>query len=148
MRNSTLYDTECLIYPGAYTPLVKEEQMGKEPKHLHSRKIISLSAKVTEMPDSYKVELIIPGAIREDFFVHAYGTVLSVSVMHREKERNKNKKSRSLEFNYDCFDRQIILPDNADTEFISAEYLSGILRLYIPKLIKPAKSRHTIIAVY
>jgi HSP20 family molecular chaperone IbpA len=31
------------------------------------------------------------------------------------------------------FTRNILLPENADVEFIAAEYREGILKIYIPK---------------
>ena len=122
--------------------------MQKEFKHLHNRKIISFTVNITEMADTYQVEITLPGAKREDFFVHAYGNILSISLIHKEPEHRKKEKPQLHGFKYDFFDRQVILPDNADTEFISAEYLSDTLRLYIPKSIKPAKSRYRRIAVY
>ena len=68
--------------------------------------------------------------------------------MHKECEPHEAENVQLQEFNYECFDRHIILPDNADPEFMSAEYTAGILRLYVAKAKQPAKNLHTRIVVY
>ena len=148
MENILLNDRSCSIYPGSYVPLIREEAMQNKFRHLQKKKTVVPVMAITEIGETYKLEMTIPEARREDFFVHAYGNILSISIMHKETEHRKKERSQLRGFRYGCFDRQIILPNNADTEFISAEYLSGILRLYIPKMVKPAGSRYTKIAVY
>ena len=146
---NALYDDDCLVYPGVYMPLHKEEEVKEELKHVNESDIILPAINLIEMADTFKVEIVIPGVKREDFLIHAYGNIVSVSVLQKEMEHNNKKEKKTLrEYKYNCFDREIILPPDADTEFISAEYLAGILRLYVPKLSKPAKSRHINVAVY
>jgi HSP20 family protein len=148
MENNILHKTECLIYPGVYMPLHKEEDIADELKHLNQSDTILSAVNLIEMADVLKVEIALPGLRREDFFIHAYGNIVSVSVLQNEAGHQKGEKPPLHEYKYDCFDRQIILPKHADTEFISAEYACGILRLHVPKIKNPAKSRHTLIAVY
>ena len=148
MENDVLYDTGCLIYPGAYVPLLKEEEVQEELKRPHKGETILPPVNVTEMADSFKVEVAIPGVKREDFLIHSDGNVLSVCVLHKECGLHEGERFQLHEFNYECFDRHIILPDNADSEFVSAEYKAGILRLYVPKAKQPAKNQHTRIVVY
>ncbi len=149
MRNTMSYETDSLVYPGVYMPLHKDEEVKEELRHFNERDIIMAAVNVIELADAFKVEIVIPGVKREDFLIHAYGNIVSVSVLQKEKQLNNEKEKKPLrEYKYYCFDKQIILPPHADTEFICAEYLAGILRLYIPKLSKPANSRHTRVAVY
>jgi len=148
MENDVLYDTECLIYPGAYVPLLKEEEVQEELKRPHEGETILPPVNVTEMADSFKVEVAIPGVKREDFLIHSDGNVLSVCVLHKEPGLHEGERFQLHEFNYECFDRHIILPDNADSEFVSAEYKTGILCLYVPKAKQPAKNQHARIVVY
>ena len=54
----------------------------------------------------------------------------------------------SKSINYDCFERLITLPMNAEAEFVSAEYKSGILCMHVPKTDHPSKNMHTRIVVY
>lgn len=148
MVNNISYDVECLVYPGIYMPLHKEEEIAEELRHVNESETILPAVDIIEMADSFKVEIRVPGVKREDFFIHAYGNIISVSVLQREPEHPKKERLSLHEHKYDCFDRQIILPQHADTEFISAEYVAGILRLYVPKIKEASGSRHTIIAVY
>ena len=148
MKNITLYDTDCSIYPGDYVPLLKAEEIEEELRHSHEGQALFPPVNITELADSFKVEVAIPGVRREDFLVHADENILFVRVLHKEYVLEGSERFQLHEFNYKCFDRQVVLPDNADAEFISAEYKAGILRIYIPKLNQPAKSRHTRIVVY
>ena len=148
MENDVLYDSGCLIYPGSYVPLLKEEEVQSALKRPHEGETVLPPVNVTELADSFKVEVAIPGVKREDFLIHSDGNVLSVCVLHKECGLHEGERFQLHEFNYECFDRHIILPDNADSEFISAEYKSGILRLYVPKAKHPAKNLHTRIVVY
>ena len=148
MKNDVLYDAGCSIYPGAYMPLLKEEEVQEELKRPHEGETVLPPVNVKELADSFKVEVAIPGVKREDFLIHSDGNVLSVCVLHKECGLHEGERFQLHEFNYECFDRHIILPDNADAEFVSAEYKAGILRLYVPKAKQPAKNQHTRIAVY
>lgn len=94
------------------------------------------------------MEMAIPGVSRDCFFIQADGNILSVRVVHKDTPYPDSEHFQMHEFTYDCFDRQVILPENSDTEFVSAEYQSGILRLHIPKIKNPGKAHHTNIAVY
>jgi HSP20 family protein len=148
MENITLYDTDCSIYPGDYVPLLNAEEIEEELKLSHEGEALFPPVNITELADSFKVEVAIPGVRREDFLLHTDGNVLFVRVLHKEYVVEGSERFQLHEFNYQCFDRHVVLPDNADAEFISAEYKAGILRLYIPKSDQPAISRHMRIVVY
>ena len=148
MENITLYKNDCSIYPGDYVPLLKAEEIEEELKHSHEGEILFPPVNITELADSFKVEVAIPGVRREDFLVHVNENILFVRVLHKEYVLEETERFQLHEFNYQCFDRQVVLPDNADAEFTSAEYKSGILRLYISKTEQPSKNRHTTIVVY
>ena len=51
-------------------------------------------------------------------------------------------------FNYECFSRELLLPENIDTDFAKAEYRKGILSFWFLKTEKPYKKRSAIIIVY
>ena len=148
MENDVLYDAGSAIYPGAYVPLLKEEEVQSALKRAHKGETILPPVNVTELADSFKVEVAIPGVKSEDFLIYSAGNVLSVCVLHKECGLHEGERFQLHEFNYECFERHIILPDNADSELASAEYKAGILCLYIPKANQSAKNLHTIIVVY
>ena len=148
MENDVLYNTDCLIYPGVYVPLLKEEEIKEELKRSHEGETVLPPVNVTELPDLFNVEVAIPGVERENFLIYADENILTVCVVHKDRGLDKGESFQLHEFNYECFNRHIILPDNIDSDFISAEYKAGILRLYVPKAKHPAKNRHTRIVVY
>jgi HSP20 family protein len=148
MKNYNLYNRGCSVYPGDYVPLFKAEEMQEELKGFNKNEMVFPPANISELADAYKVEVAIPGAKREDFLIQADENVLSVAVVHKQLALAGTENFQLHEFNYNCFDRHIVLPHNANTEFISAEYKTGILRLYIPKVKQPAKNLHTTIVVY
>lgn len=88
-----------------------------------------------------------PGVKREDILIDVEGNVLTVWVLHREFGPCP-VCFQLHEFNYECFERHIILPENADAEFISAEYKEGILQIYFPKTKRLSKSINKRIVVY
>ncbi len=79
-----------------------------------------------------------PGLKREDFFVsiNELGH-LSISALHKEPNRIENEKYQKHTFNYECFTRELLLPENIDTDFIKAEYRTGILSFWFLKTNKP-----------
>jgi HSP20 family protein len=100
---------------------------------------------VTELAESFKVEMAVPGVQRGDFIVEAEGNILSVYVLHKEAN---NKRFQLHEYNFECVNRHILLPENTDTQFTLAEYKNGVLTMYVPKSAVPAKEIHTRIVVY
>ena len=129
-------------------PLLKAEEIEHELKQSHEGEVLFPPVNITELADSFKVEVAIPGVRREDFLLHANENILFVRVLHKEYVVEGAECFQLHEFNYQCFDRPVVLPDNADAEFTSAEYKAGMLRLYLPKSDQPVKNRHTRIVVY
>ncbi|MFM9911686.1 MAG: Hsp20/alpha crystallin family protein [Chitinophagaceae bacterium] len=143
-----LYNTECAIYPGDYIPLFTTEEVAAQLQHFPAKETTPLEVMITELEDSFKVEMVVPGVKREDFLIKAIDNILTISVLHKECGLPVKEHFQSQEFNGRCFDQHIILPENADVAFISAEYKSGLLRLYVPKATYPLNNMHNRIIVY
>lgn len=148
MENLQSYKSDYSVYPGEYVPLLKEEEMQEELKQWNKIEIALPQVNITEQSNSFKVELAIPGAKREDFLIHIDENILSVCVLHTHCNSYKPENFHLHEFDHSCFDRHIILPENADAEFASAEYFSGILFVHMQKTKQPRKNNHIHIAVY
>jgi HSP20 family protein len=148
MKNKLLNDEGYTVYPGAYVPSLKDEEVrafSNQP-HLNERK--SPAVNVTELPNSYKVQMAIPGVKREEFFIQAKDNVINVCVIHREGPDELAKVLHPSEAEFECIDRLIHLPENADPAFVSAEYKDGTLCMYAPKSKKPGHHQNTKIVVY
>lgn len=148
MKNAKSYGNDCQIYPGGFVPLMNEAELQKEINHTFKTESILPPVIISELNDSYIIELTIPGINREDFLIHADDNVLSVCVLHKESCFPDIGKPNRSGFNYGLFNRRIQLPSNADTAFISAEYYAGTLRLNMSKTSRPVKNLHSTIVVY
>jgi HSP20 family protein len=148
MKDPGQDDGGCSVYPGDYVPLLKAEEMESQLSMFNQSEQAFLPANITEFTDNYRVELAIPGAKREDFFIQSDGNILSVLVLHQPLGCTTPETFQLQEFNYNCCKRFVLLPKDADSEFLSTEYKDGILRLHVPKVKGPVKKLQTTIVVY
>lgn len=119
-------------YPGEYvpSPLTMEELL-KELLQPHEG-ASSPQMNIVETTDAFTIEVAAPGLKISDFIVSIHNNLLSVSVLHKEQAAG-NKIYHQHEFNYCCFKKEITLPDNIDTDFMTAHYQHGILYVRLPK---------------
>jgi HSP20 family protein len=143
-----IYAADHLIYPGTYVPVLNEDELQKEIKLSFKSEPDLAPVNMTELSDSYIIELSIPGVNREDFLIHSDENILTVCVCHKGCSQLSKNDFQKHTFNYGLLDQHIILPFNADAAFISAEYSLGTLRFHIPKNSQPVKNLHTRIVVY
>lgn len=148
MKDNLFYNRECFVYPGEYVPSLEVEELLEKLTICKEEMIALPPVNITELNDSFKIEVAVPGVSREDFFIQVSEHILSIVVLHHECDDFDKGASQLHEFNCGCFKRYIILPAYADAEFASAEYRQGILILHIPKSQKSPKSRTNQIVVY
>jgi HSP20 family protein len=148
MREHLTYMKEYTVYPGEYNPsqgvksLIEELQM--PGKNFAVRPLVNMD----EFKDCFTIEVVLPGVRREDIYINIHDAVLSIAVLNTNRKEFRSKKLQIHEFDTTSLERHILLPDNADTEFVSAEYKQGILSLYIPKTEEPSKTGNKQIIVY
>ena len=148
MNESWLHTKEYCVYPGEYNPLPEAEALMHKLHKPGMHPLASPPLNMDEFEDCFRIEMAIPGVLREDIFIQVQHSILSVMVLHKEYRNLKNKKLQIHEFDAGLFERHLLLPDNADTEFIIAEYKQGMLNLYVPKTSLPAKNNISYIVVY
>ena len=134
-------------YPGQYlaSPLTLEELLD-ELQHPHEVEA-KPSVNIVEMSDSFIIEMAVPGLKSSDFYVSINGNILTISFLHKDDQHSK-KLYRQHEFNYCCFKRDIVMPENIDPDFISTVYADGLLSVKLPKSKKPFVHRVDRIIVY
>ena len=149
MLISNTHYPEISTYPGEYTPLQHKFETLPEELSKPREGASSPSYNICETPEYYKIELAAPGLKREDFFVsiNEHG-LLSISALHKELNRIENEKYRKHTFNYECFTRELLLPENIDTNFNKAEYNAGILSIWFSKTEKSYQKRPSTVIVY
>jgi HSP20 family protein len=79
--------------------------------------------------------------------VYLNNDTLTIVLLHKNSEELKTTL-QIHEFETECLERNITLPENANPEFISAEYKQGVLILHIPKTKETVKSINKRIVVY
>jgi HSP20 family protein len=149
MQSSNTHHHEVSTYPGEYTPIqFKFETLAAELSKPHEG-ARTPACNICETPEYYKIELAAPGLQREDLFVsiteHGH---LSISALHDTAGNIENETYKKHTFNYECFNRELLLPENIDTDFIKAEYRKGILSFWFLKTEKTYQKRASTIIVY
>ncbi len=136
-------------YPGEYIPIqVKFDTLAAELSKPHEG-AKAPAYNISETEEYYKIELAAPGLQREDLFVSiSEGGYLSISALHKEPDRVEHETYQKHTFNYECFNRELLLPDNIDTDFIKAEYRKGILSFWFLKTEKRYQKTASTVVVY
>ncbi len=92
------------------------------------------SVNVKENPEAFTVEVAAPGFEKNDFKIELNLNRLSISTEVKvENETMEGQVFTKREFSYQSFCRSFTLPQIADGEKISANYVNGILVVSIPK---------------
>jgi HSP20 family protein len=136
------------IYPGEYTPLPELEQLANELKLHREGTVVQPLMNVRDSAKSFIVEVAIPGVKRENFLLAVSDQVLSIALFVKNNIDIAVENFHLHDFNYECFDRHILLPDNVNPQLASATYKEGLLHIYIPKEAMPLKTEALRIVVY
>lgn len=105
---------------------------------LEKRNSTSPAVNIIENEDEFRIEVAAPGMTKEDFHVDVNPDnelVISMEKKNEEKEEDPKKKGTYLrrEFSYSRFQQSLLLPDNVETEKISAKVEHGVMTIDIPK---------------
>ena len=95
---------------------------------------------VQDNPDSYDIEVAVPGMSKEDFHVSVKEGVMTISSEQEEEKEEKTKNYTRREFSTRAFKREFTLPIDANENDVKAKYEEGILKIAIGKL-EEAKSK-------
>lgn len=93
---------------------------------------------VTETKKAYNLELSVPGFGKEDVKIEVDRNILKISATkeNNKEEKDQDEKVWRREFSSSSFSRSFVLPENIDTEKISAKEKAGILKISLPKMDK------------
>jgi len=88
---------------------------------------------VQETANAYLVEAELPGFDEKQIEVHMEGGKLTIETVKEEKKEEKDNNYLIRERRNVSFTRSFTLPENADTEAVSASFKNGVLSLEIKK---------------
>lgn len=85
---------------------------------------------------AYHIEVDLPGVKKEDIKVDVSDRTLTISGNRHSKEEVNEKDYYRYESSYGKFQRSFTLPDNVDTENVTASCEDGVLEVVVPKTQK------------
>lgn len=94
------------------------------------------SVNIKEHDNAFAIEVAAPGLEKSDFDIQVNDNNITISAQKEEKNEEKSEKFTRREFNFSKFSRSFALPENVDTDNISAQYGDGVLLINIPKMEK------------
>ena len=98
---------------------------------------------VREMENAYVLEMELPGFDEKDIEIRLDGNKLSIeSKKEEQKSEGDEKKFLVRERRLSSINRSFMLPENSDTEGISASFKNGILSMVVNK--KPEAQKRLI----
>lgn len=148
MEHYTSKSSTHYIYPGEYIPLPELEQLADELEKRREGIVVQPLVNVLDTAESFVIEAAIPGVKRENFLISVKEHVLSIALFTKHTEDSASVSFHLHEFNYECCDRHILLPENVNVDLASAEYKEGLLRIYMPKEKQGVKTDPQRIVVY
>jgi HSP20 family protein len=97
---------------------------------------------ITESKEGFNLEMLAPGFSKESITMNVENDTLTMSGEVSTNTENKDDKYTRREFSYGSFKRSFKLPENVKAEDIKAEYVNGVLKVFIPKAepVKPAST--------
>ena len=98
---------------------------------------------ISETETAFNIELSVPGFNKEDIKIEIDKDLLKISAASEVKnqEKDENEKVLRQEFRTSSFTRSFTIPDNIDTENISATQKDGILQISLPKETKAIEDK-------
>ncbi len=147
MNQTKIFNTNKLsVYPGEYKLLPSKLRVLEN--RLKDTKPLKASAyNISQTPNNYKIELAAPEFEREDFFIQIKKDGrLVISALHDEKMYSDEKYKKHA-FHHGFLSSEIVVPQNADTDFSKAEYKNGILSIWFFKSNRSCKKRESVITV-
>ena len=85
---------------------------------------------------AYHIDVDLPGVNKEDINIDIKDSKLTISGQRDIKKEIKEEDYYKVETSFGKFQRVFTLPDNIDTENISASSDNGVLEVVIPKIEK------------
>ena len=138
---------ESDIYPGAYRPSSEMEKM-IDGTDLRGKLSGQLLIRMKETPDCFVIELATAEITRENIFMHIHDHLLSIVILPKGDNQEKGNNNQTIELEGEFIEEHLVLPQNADPDFISAEFKNGRLCLHIAKTSHECEVKEMPIAIY
>ena len=124
-----MYDIRHLMnhmFENAFTPILKED----EALSIWNWKP---AVDVYDNDNTIVITAELPGMDKKDIVVHVNGRFLTLNGERSFENEVKEDKYHRKERSYGKFQRVFTLPEEVDSDKITADYKDGILKIHIPK---------------
>ncbi|XP_028779181.1 26.5 kDa heat shock protein, mitochondrial-like [Neltuma alba] len=99
----------------------------------------SVSGRVREKDDHYKLRYEMPGIPKEDVKITIDDGVLTIRGEHREQNQEEEDDEYWSSSSYGYYNTSLVLPDDAKADEVKAELKDGVLTVTIPRTEKTSK---------
>lgn len=101
---------------------------------------------IEEKNDKYKIVAEMPGVDPDNIEIELDEYSITIKGKREEKleTKDESKQMHMVEHSYGSYYRSFTLPENVDTEAITADYKNGILSIDIPKTSESNKRKISI----
>jgi len=134
-----------------WTPFRELDLMDRQMRRLLGDGVYGVpqlpAADVYETPLEFVVELEVPGCGEKDLSLEVTDHTIVVKGEVETTKEESEKKFLLLERSERMFERRFHLPDDADTDKLTATFSKGVLELHTPKVVQ-AKPRKIAIAAH
>jgi HSP20 family protein len=91
------------------------------------------SINVKETPESYNLEILLPGFSKDETNVEIEDDIITISAKVEDTNSEDDKNYTRKEFVKKSFVRSFTLPENVDSEKITADVKDGVLNVIMTK---------------
>ena len=103
---------------------------------------------ITESKEGFNLEMLAPGFSKESISMNVENDTLTMSgevsthTENKDEAASADKRYTRREFSHSSFKRSFKLPENVKADDIKAEYVNGVLKVFLPKAepVKPAST--------
>jgi len=122
------------LWPKLFNDFFDRDWMDFSTRNFSNTNTTLPSINIKEDKNGFEVEMAAPGLEKNDFKIDLDNNVLTISSEKKvENEIKEGENYTRREFSYQSFTRSFNLPENAESDKISAKYEKGILKVSIPK---------------
>jgi HSP20 family protein len=108
------------------------EFFAREPEN-NTAMAFSPRVDITEQPDHYRIDVDLPGVEASTVSVTVEHSVLTIAGERKDEKRAEAKGYYRYERVHGSFSRAFRLPEDVDSEHITAASKNGVLTVQIPK---------------
>ncbi len=103
------------------------------------QKVETFTPVVNEKVDEkgYTLEIDLPGVKKENIEISVNDGILTISGERKLEKKEEKENYTRIESFFGRFERSFKLPADADSDNIEAKYEDGVLKVFIPRKVKP-----------